>query len=142
VYHGESSTKFNRGALAGRFQHRQCIPPSAEKIWRCQRKISSKRVGLYFLIRSCGSSLLVAQRWVSDRFFSFSPLCRNKEIPDPVKLIRRICALERAILDLAEDCQQIEQHRNRVAPAVIKTQQKNVALLNEVSGIFSVDSGW
>lgn len=52
--------------------------------------------------------------------------------PDPVKLIRRICALERTVTDLAGECEQIDRRRNAVAPEVIVTQQENIALAQEV----------
>jgi hypothetical protein len=54
-------------------------------------------------------------------------------MPDPVKLIRRIGALERAMADLTNDCEQIGQRRSRIAPTVIQAQQENVSLVWEVS---------
>jgi hypothetical protein len=61
-------------------------------------------------------------------------------MPDPVKLIRRICALERAMADLTNDCEQIAQRRSRIAPAVIQAQEENVSLVWEVS-VFDVEAG-
>ena len=55
------------------------------------------------------------------------------ECPDPVKLIRRICALERTVTDLAGECEQIDRRRNAIAPDVIVTQQENIAFIQEVS---------
>lgn len=62
----------------------------------------------------------------------------DRPCPDPVKLIRRICALERSIVDLTADCEQIAQHRSDIAPEVIATQQENIAMIREVS----LSVGW
>ncbi|CAB9519263.1 expressed unknown protein [Seminavis robusta] len=60
----------------------------------------------------------------------------ERPVPDPVKLIRRICALERAIVDLTADCEEIAQTRSKVAPAVIRAQQENASLVWELCQSF------
>jgi hypothetical protein len=67
-------------------------------------------------------------------------LFRERPLPDPVKLIRRMCALERAMADLKNDCEQIAERRSKIAPVVIQAQQENVSLVWEVS-VFNVQVG-
>lgn len=54
---------------------------------------------------------------------------------DPVKLVRRISVLERTIVEMRADCKKIAERRSEIAPSVIAAQEKNVALLQEVSPI-------
>lgn len=102
------------------------------------------------------------EEWVTAEIFIFSPfLCltltiasntnpwilhfyprylfiRDREnasppIVDPVKLIRRIGAVERAIAELTQDCEKIAVQRSKIAPAIVALQQQNVFLVRQVS---------
>ena len=61
---------------------------------------------------------------------------RERGVPDPVKLIRRISAMEVAIRGLQSHCAEIAERRTKIAPAVIEAQQENALLVLEVSESF------
>lgn len=68
---------------------------------------------------------------------SFSHVRVNISPPiiDPIKLIRRIGAVERAIAELTHECEKIAVKRSDIAPAIVELQQQNVLLVRQVSNV-------
>jgi hypothetical protein len=77
-------------------------------------------------------------------YFLILPCCfhsylRSAEgIPDPIKLIRRLSALEISVRHLKRDCEIIARRRGEVVQSVLETQQQNVAKVQEIFGMVTV----
>jgi hypothetical protein len=57
----------------------------------------------------------------------------EEPIPDPIKLLRRLAALESRIGQLRRDCVEIADGRKEIALAVINVQVDNVRILRQVN---------
>lgn len=55
-------------------------------------------------------------------------------VPNPVKIIRRLTALELAMGQLRKDCATISQKRHGVVKSVVAQQSTNVENIEQVSG--------
>lgn len=69
------------------------------------------------------------------------PILRNREspIPDPVKLLRRLAALESRIDQLGRDCIDVANGRTEIALAVTDIELKNAHILRKVSQVYFTD---
>jgi hypothetical protein len=67
------------------------------------------------------------------------PTSRGPGIPDPIKLVRRLTALEIALGHLKEDCEIIARKRKEVVRSVVETQYRNASHVQEVRTIFDFD---
>lgn len=82
--------------------------------------------------------LLRAVRVILTHFFPrvFSPYSfvthRDDPIPDPVKLLRRMAALESRIDQLCRDCVDVADCRQDIVLAVTDLQLKNAHILRKV----------
>jgi hypothetical protein len=65
-------------------------------------------------------------------FLTLCPTFREPKIPDPVKLVRRLTALEIALGNLKQDCQVISTKRNDIVQSVMDAQLKTVTQVQEV----------
>lgn len=70
--------------------------------------------------------------------FPTSHLFRNDPIPDPVKLLRRLGALESRIEQLKIDCVGVADGKRKMALAVTDLQLKNAHILRKVSAVESL----
>jgi len=68
-------------------------------------------------------------------FVYTSPTFSDHPIPDPVKLLRRLVALELRIDQLRRDCADVANGRKEIALAVTDTELKNAHILRKVSGV-------
>ncbi|CAJ1960925.1 unnamed protein product [Cylindrotheca closterium] len=59
----------------------------------------------------------------------------GQEIPDPIKLVRRLTALELALENLKNDCEFIATKRTEIVKSVMETQVKNVTQVQEMLGL-------
>lgn len=57
---------------------------------------------------------------------------RDEPIPDPVKLLRRLAALESRIDQLRKDCVEVAESKQEMALAVSDIQLKNAHMLRKV----------
>jgi hypothetical protein len=57
----------------------------------------------------------------------------DEVIPDPIKLVHRVVALELAMKIIEKDCQELAEKRKRVVMDVMKRQNKCVDSLNKAS---------
>lgn len=64
----------------------------------------------------------------NDRFFFSS----GEAIPDPIKLVRRLTALEIALGSLKRDCEIISAKRNGMVKSVLENQQQNALRVQQV----------
>lgn len=62
-----------------------------------------------------------------------SPSFSEEPIPDPIKLLRRLAALELRIDQLRRDCIDVADGRQEIALAVMGVQVDNVRILRHVS---------
>jgi hypothetical protein len=62
-----------------------------------------------------------------------SPSVSEEHIPDPIKLLRRLAALEMRIDQLRRDCIDVADGRREIAFAVTGVQVDNVRILRHVS---------
>mmetsp|Transcript_27296 Transcript_27296/g.51190 ORF Transcript_27296/g.51190 Transcript_27296/m.51190 type:complete len:130 (-) Transcript_27296:28-417(-) len=53
-------------------------------------------------------------------------------VPNPIKMVRRLTALEVAMQQLRKDCEKISKKRNTVVQSVIARQAQNVAHVEEL----------
>ena len=58
---------------------------------------------------------------------------RGGKVPDPIKLVRRLTALEVALGNLKRDCDIIAEKRTMVVKKVLQTQEENLLKVEEVS---------
>lgn len=70
--------------------------------------------------------------------FPTSHLFRNDPIPDPIKLLRRLGALESRIEQLKIDCVGVAEGKRTMALAVTDLQLKNAHILRKVSAMKSL----
>ena len=56
----------------------------------------------------------------------------GKSIPDPIKLLRRISALEITIKQLTKDCESMSKRKNKILPRIMNEQIQNISLITEV----------
>lgn len=56
----------------------------------------------------------------------------GEEIPDPIKLVRRLTALENALGRLQVDCEAIATKRMGIVNSIIKAQNSNVVQIQEM----------
>jgi hypothetical protein len=59
----------------------------------------------------------------------------GQEIPDPVKLVRRLTALEIALGSLKNDCEMISTKRTEIVKSVMERQLSNGSQLEQVGMI-------
>jgi hypothetical protein len=64
----------------------------------------------------------------ADRIFFFS----GEAIPDPIKMVRRLTALEIALGSLKRDCEIISTKRNGMVKSVLENQQRNASRVQQV----------
>lgn len=57
----------------------------------------------------------------------------RQEVPDPIKLVRRLTALEIALGNLKNDCEFISRKRTEIVKSVMETQLENVTQVQEVN---------
>ena len=60
----------------------------------------------------------------------------SANIPNPVKMVRRLTALELAMVQLRKDCETIAQKRSDIVSRVIAKQNENVETVESVSANF------
>lgn len=53
-------------------------------------------------------------------------------VPNPMKLIHRLTALEISIGQLRQDCESMSRHRNQVVQSVVSDQNKNILQIKEM----------
>ena len=63
----------------------------------------------------------------------FTAVHRGQEIPDPIKLVRRLTALELALGNLKNDCEFISTKRTEIVKSVMETQLENIFQAQEVN---------
>ncbi|KAL3938951.1 MAG: hypothetical protein SGBAC_006233 [Bacillariaceae sp.] len=59
----------------------------------------------------------------------------GQEIPDPIKLVRRLTALELALGSLKSDCEFISKKRTDIVKSVMETQLENVTQVQEMMSL-------
>lgn len=94
------------------------------------RTFGSKGVTLRGPTRSTCQTLVQPSLMLSSHFF-----LRDEPIPDPIKLLRRMAALELRIDQLRRDCIDVADGRNEIALAVTGVQVDNVCILRQVSDL-------
>lgn len=57
----------------------------------------------------------------------------GEPIPDPIKLLRRLSALEASLLTLRSESQEISKRRSELVPQVVETLSKNVLSIRKIS---------
>jgi hypothetical protein len=62
-------------------------------------------------------------------------ICSGASIPNPVKIVRRLTALEFAIVQLQKDCATIAKKRNDIVLSVVSKQNQNVKTVEKVSSL-------
>ena len=67
--------------------------------------------------------------------FNHAFVSSGEEIPDPIKLVRRLTALENALGRLQVDCEAIATKRMGIVNSIIKAQNSNVVQIQEVRGL-------
>jgi hypothetical protein len=60
----------------------------------------------------------------------------EESIPDPIKLLRRLAALESRIGQLRRDCVEVADERQEIALAVTNVQVDNVHMLRQVNDVY------
>lgn len=60
---------------------------------------------------------------------------REQELPDPIRLVRRITALEIALGNLKKDCEIVSERRSEVVQNVLSMQSDTVARVKEVCAV-------
>jgi hypothetical protein len=64
--------------------------------------------------------------------YSIQNTYRGTDIPDPIKLVRRLTALEMSLGHLKHDCDDITIHRKNLMGLVLEKQNRNLSQVEKV----------
>eukprot|EP00980_Cylindrotheca_fusiformis_P004596 scaffold982_cov139-Cylindrotheca_fusiformis.AAC.9 len=77
------------------------------------------------------SEILQASQRLEKVFKEANMQSGDQSIPNPVKLVRRLTALEIALSNLKNDCEMISKKRTEMAKSVMEKQLDNASLIEE-----------